>query len=120
MMMPTRAMHVTVAHFFIRRVSDEDHLNIEGQGLTGEGMVGVEHHLLPFYPDHGYDLNPGSRLGLKLHIGLDFVNPLEEIPRFVTCMIDMLYPETGLSVVEILEHLGLTVDHFFIRPRRDG
>lgn len=29
---------------------------------------------------------------------------------FVTCMVDMLYPETGWAVVDILEHLGITVD----------
>lgn len=29
---------------------------------------------------------------------------------FVTCMVDMLYPQTGLSVVEVLEHLGVEVD----------
>lgn len=32
------------------------------------------------------------------------------ISLFVTCMVDMIYPQTGLSVVEILEHLGLQVD----------
>ena len=31
------------------------------------------------------------------------------VSLFVTCMIDMLYPETGLSVVRILEHLGIEV-----------
>ena len=29
---------------------------------------------------------------------------------FVTCMIDMIYPNTGLSVVQILEHIGIEVD----------
>jgi L-lactate dehydrogenase complex protein LldE len=29
---------------------------------------------------------------------------------FVTCMIDMLYPETGWAVVDILEHLNVAVD----------
>lgn len=29
---------------------------------------------------------------------------------FVTCMVDMLYPQTGLATVEILEHLGVAVD----------
>lgn len=29
---------------------------------------------------------------------------------FVTCMVDMLSPQTGMSVVAVLEHLGLTVD----------
>jgi L-lactate dehydrogenase complex protein LldE len=28
---------------------------------------------------------------------------------FVTCMIDALYPRTGISVVEVLEHLGVEV-----------
>lgn len=31
------------------------------------------------------------------------------VSLFVTCMVDMLYPETGWSVVEVLEHLGVTV-----------
>jgi len=34
----------------------------------------------------------------------------KKVSLFVTCMVDMLYPEIGLSVVEILEHLGLSVD----------
>lgn len=29
---------------------------------------------------------------------------------FVTCMVDMIYPDTGWSVVEIMEHLGWEVD----------
>lgn len=29
---------------------------------------------------------------------------------FVTCMVDMLYPETGWAVVDILGHLGVEVD----------
>jgi L-lactate dehydrogenase complex protein LldE len=29
---------------------------------------------------------------------------------FVTCMIDVLYPETGMSVVDVLTHLGVEVD----------
>lgn len=28
---------------------------------------------------------------------------------FVTCIVDMIYPHTGISVVEILEHLGVEV-----------
>ncbi len=32
------------------------------------------------------------------------------VSLFVTCMVDMLYPETGWSVVAILEHLGVQVD----------
>lgn len=42
--------------------------------------------------------------------------PKRESPKgkpvslFVTCMIDMLYPQTGMSVVEVLEDLGIEVD----------
>ncbi|MEZ4712647.1 MAG: (Fe-S)-binding protein [Caldilineaceae bacterium] len=32
------------------------------------------------------------------------------VSLFVTCMVDMLYPNTGMSVVEVLEHLGVEVD----------
>jgi L-lactate dehydrogenase complex protein LldE len=32
------------------------------------------------------------------------------VSLFVTCMVDMLYPDTGWSVVNILEHLGVAVD----------
>ncbi|MCC6616244.1 MAG: (Fe-S)-binding protein [Anaerolineae bacterium] len=31
------------------------------------------------------------------------------VSLFVTCIIDMIYPGTGISVVEILEHLGVEV-----------
>jgi L-lactate dehydrogenase complex protein LldE len=31
------------------------------------------------------------------------------VSLFVTCIIDMIYPATGISVVEILEHLGIEV-----------
>ncbi len=31
------------------------------------------------------------------------------VSLFVTCMVDMIYPQTGISVVEILEHLGVEV-----------
>lgn len=31
------------------------------------------------------------------------------VSLFVTCIIDMIYPHTGVSVVEILEHLGIEV-----------
>jgi L-lactate dehydrogenase complex protein LldE len=31
------------------------------------------------------------------------------VSLFVTCMVDMLFPETGISVVDVLEHLGVTV-----------
>ena len=34
----------------------------------------------------------------------------KRVSLFVTCMIDMLYPQTGMSVVEVLEHLGIAVD----------
>ena len=42
-------------------------------------------------------------------------HPLRPSPRhkpvslFVTCIIDMMYPKTGISVVEILDHLGIEV-----------
>jgi len=32
------------------------------------------------------------------------------VSLFVTCMVDMLYPQTGMSVVDVLEHLGCEVD----------
>ncbi len=41
--------------------------------------------------------------------------PLRPSPRhkpvslFVTCIVDTIYPQTGISVVEILEHLGVEV-----------
>jgi L-lactate dehydrogenase complex protein LldE len=31
------------------------------------------------------------------------------VSLFVTCIVDMIYPHTGVSVVEILEHLGVEV-----------
>lgn len=31
------------------------------------------------------------------------------VSLFVTCMVDMIYPQTGISVVTILEHLGIEV-----------
>jgi L-lactate dehydrogenase complex protein LldE len=31
------------------------------------------------------------------------------VSLFVTCIVDMVYPQTGVSVVEILEHLGIEV-----------
>ncbi len=34
----------------------------------------------------------------------------KRVSLFVTCMVDMLYPQTGMSVVEVLEHLGVEVD----------
>ena len=33
------------------------------------------------------------------------------VSLFVTCIVDMIYPHTGVSVVDILEHLGIEV-HF--------
>jgi L-lactate dehydrogenase complex protein LldE len=32
------------------------------------------------------------------------------VSLFVTCIVDMVYPDTGMSVVKILEHLGIQVD----------
>lgn len=32
------------------------------------------------------------------------------VSLFVTCMVDMLYPETGMSVVDVLEHLDVRVE----------
>lgn len=32
------------------------------------------------------------------------------VSLFVTCLVDMIYPDTGMSVVKILEHLGVTLD----------
>ncbi len=34
----------------------------------------------------------------------------KDVALFVTCMVDFLYPQTGMSVVRILEHLGVRVD----------
>lgn len=34
----------------------------------------------------------------------------KRVSLFVTCMIDMLYPQTGMSAVALLEHLGCEVD----------
>lgn len=34
----------------------------------------------------------------------------KRVSLFVTCMVDMIYPDTGMSVVNILEHLGVEVD----------
>jgi len=42
--------------------------------------------------------------------------PIRESPiskpvsLFVTCIVDIIYPDTGMSVVEVLEHLGIEVD----------
>lgn len=34
----------------------------------------------------------------------------KKVSLFVTCIIDMLYPHTGMSVVDILEHIGVEVE----------
>jgi L-lactate dehydrogenase complex protein LldE len=34
----------------------------------------------------------------------------KHVSLFITCMVDMLYPETGISVVDVLKHLGVEVD----------
>lgn len=34
----------------------------------------------------------------------------KRVSLFVTCIVDMIYPATGMSVVKILEHLGIAVD----------
>jgi L-lactate dehydrogenase complex protein LldE len=34
----------------------------------------------------------------------------KRVSLFATCMVDMLYPQTGWSVVDLLEHLGVAVD----------
>jgi len=34
----------------------------------------------------------------------------KKVSLFVTCIVDMIYPGTGMSVVDILEHLGVQVD----------
>ena len=34
----------------------------------------------------------------------------KRVSLFVTCIVDMIYPETGMSVVDILEHVGVAVD----------
>ena len=34
----------------------------------------------------------------------------KRVSLFVTCIVDMIYPETGMSVVDILEHVGVNVD----------
>jgi L-lactate dehydrogenase complex protein LldE len=31
------------------------------------------------------------------------------VSLFVTCMVDMLYPQTGLAVVKVLEHIGVNI-----------
>lgn len=34
----------------------------------------------------------------------------KSVSLFVTCIVDMIYPGTGISVVDILEHVGVRVD----------
>ncbi len=34
----------------------------------------------------------------------------KKVSLFVTCIVDMIYPNTGMAAVEVLERLGLTVD----------
>src|SRR5207248_5832234 len=34
----------------------------------------------------------------------------KRVSLFVTCIVDMIYPETGMSVVEVLERLGIEVE----------
>ena len=34
----------------------------------------------------------------------------KKVSLFVTCIVDMIYPDTGMSVVDILEHIGIQVD----------
>lgn len=37
-------------------------------------------------------------------------SPLDKpVSLFVTCIVDMVYPHTGISVVQVLEHLGVEV-----------
>lgn len=34
----------------------------------------------------------------------------KKVSLFVTCIVDMIYPHTGMSVVDILQHIGVQVD----------
>ena len=34
----------------------------------------------------------------------------KKVSLFVTCIVDMIYPQTGMSVVKILDHLGIEVE----------
>lgn len=38
-----------------------------------------------------------------------FATPPRRVALFVTCMVDMIYPEVGISTAELLERLGLEV-----------
>ena len=33
----------------------------------------------------------------------------KRVSLFVTCIVDMIYPDTGISVVDILEHVGVSI-----------
>jgi hypothetical protein len=35
----------------------------------------------------------------------------KRVSLLVTCMVDMLYPETGWAVVDLLEHLQIALRH---------
>src|SRR5260221_12446687 len=34
----------------------------------------------------------------------------KEVSLFVTCIVDMIYPATGMAMADLLERLGITVD----------
>src|SRR5262245_24655061 len=34
----------------------------------------------------------------------------KKVSLFVTCIVDMIYPDTGMAMVDVLERLGITVD----------
>src|SRR5579859_2464768 len=34
----------------------------------------------------------------------------KKVSLFVTCIVDMIYPNTGMSVVQVLERLGIEID----------
>lgn len=34
----------------------------------------------------------------------------KRVSLFITCIMDLIYPDTGLSIVDVLEHLGVGVD----------
>lgn len=38
-----------------------------------------------------------------------FANPPKRVGLFVTCMVDMIYPEVGMATVELLERNGVEV-----------
>ena len=39
----------------------------------------------------------------------EFLAPPRRVALFVTCMVDMLYPEVGMATVELLERQGIEV-----------